>query len=106
MNITVRDKVRKAYNDLRKQGYFCRMNFWCCQTCGWYAVPKKKANKAVFFHKQDNDHAFDCGGNLKQGHALFMAWSGDGQTIVNALKKQHLEVEWNGEAGTRIAVTK
>jgi hypothetical protein len=48
--------LTKAFNALRKNGYFARQNFMCCQTCEWAAVPEKNESKVVFYHSQDNDN--------------------------------------------------
>jgi hypothetical protein len=44
-----------AFEELRSIGYFARQNFWCCQSCAWYAIPEEKSLKSVFFHGQDAD---------------------------------------------------
>jgi hypothetical protein len=49
------DKLSIAFQKLEQAGYFARQNFWCCQNCGWAAVPDSHANKAVFYHQQDNE---------------------------------------------------
>jgi hypothetical protein len=73
----VRDKVRKAFVALRKRGFFARMNFWCCQTCGWAAVPEGRDN-VVFYHAQDKE-------TMNKHGVLWLAWSGDGAAIVQEL---------------------
>lgn len=85
-----------AFKDLRKKGYFARMNFLCCQSCAWKAVPQD-AEKVVFYHDQDAD-------NLKEGMDLYLAWSGDANEIINILSRRGLICEWNGDAGKRIMV--
>lgn len=97
---TVRElktKLRKSFSQLRKEGYFARQNFLCCQSCGWAGVPENKANSAVFYHKQDND------GLYSRGDA-YLAWSGDGNRIVEVLRSNNVKVEWNGEQNQRILV--
>ena len=68
------DKLSIAFQKLEQAGYFARQNFWCCQTCGWDAVPDSHANKAVFYHHQDNEQLVE-GGEA----AIF---SGDGRSVV------------------------
>lgn len=103
----IRDRVQGAYKVLRKKGYRCRSNFWCCQTCGWADISTDKDGKplvgedeelkAVFWHNQDTSSA-------KMGGQLYLAWGGDGEEIVAALEEQGLEVEWDGSERTRIKV--
>ena len=90
--------LSKAFSALRKQGYFARQNFMCCQSCAWAEIPDEKAKKAVFYHKQDNDDA-------KAGRPFYLAWSGDGNEIVEILKQNGVETEWGGGETTRIKVT-
>ena len=40
-----RKRISLAFKELRKRGWFARMNFWCCQTCGCSAVPKEYKDK-------------------------------------------------------------
>ncbi len=101
--LTDRDRIRDAFKDLRKLGYFARMNFWCCQTCAWYAVPEDKAEKVVFFHHQDAD-SFDKIGNLER--EMYLAWSGDPQVIIDTLNNHDLIATHDGNEYTRIMVCK
>jgi hypothetical protein len=94
----IRDNIKVAFKKLRKQGYFCRSNFWCCQSCGWSAVPENKSSKVVFYHKQDTD-------SLKERGSLFLAWEGRGSEIVNALNDSGLKAKWDGKEDTRIEVS-
>ncbi len=90
-----RANLREAFRTFRKNGYFARMNFWCCQTCGWSEVPDEKSDKVVFFHNQDND-------TLKDNGYTYLAWAGDGNEIKTILEAHDIEVEWDGSDGTRI----
>jgi len=90
--------LTKAFNALRKKGYFARQNFLCCQSCGWAAVPEEKADKVVFFHNQDN-------ADKKRGRPFNLAWAGDGQEICQILSENGVETEWNGDEHVRIKVT-
>ncbi len=87
-----------AFKSLRKQGYFARQNFMCCQSCGWAAVPEGKEEKVVFFHRQDAE----C---LKEGRPVYLAWSGNGKEICDVLKDHGMVVDWNGNQDTRICIT-
>lgn len=91
--------LNKAFKELRKLGYFARQNFWCCQNCGWYAVPEEKKNKAVFYHAQDNE-------DRMKGNPFYIAWDGDGNEICRVFNECGITTEWNGEPGTRIKIVK
>ena len=85
-----------AFKDLRRKGYFARMNFLCCQSCGWAAVPNDNAN-AVFYHAQDHE-------SFKEGEDLNLAWSGNAYEIIGILHRRGLICEWDGTAEKRILV--
>jgi hypothetical protein len=88
-------KLSKAFKTLRKAGYFARQNFWCCQTCGWSDVPDEKAEKAVFYHAQDNDEK-------KLGHPFHISWAGNGNEICKIFRDCGITVEWDGSENKRI----
>ena len=87
-------KLTLAFKALRKAGYFARQNFWCCQSCGWAAVPDG-TEKVVFFHKQDAD-------DLRRTGRVHLAWSGDGVEICRILGEHGVRTEWNGSGDKRI----
>ena len=77
--------LTKAFKELRKNGYFAKQNWKCCQSCGWAAMTDEEAEKAVFYHKQDND-------TLKSKGECHLAWSGNRKEIVAVLKKNDIKV--------------
>jgi len=95
-----RYRVKRAFEVLRKKGYFARMNFSCCGSCGTSEIdqifqdnPEKYPDeKYVFYHNQDND-AYDKNGDFKK---LNLRWSGNPTTIILALIGQGLDVTWSG----------
>lgn len=98
--------MKLAYADLRKQGYICRSNFRCCQTCGGYAISQMKKfdennPRYVFWHQQDTEH---CKKPYGEDPYLYLSWAGDGHVIVSALREHGLDVEWNGKITERIKV--
>jgi hypothetical protein len=95
--MSVSDKLTEAFKALRKQGYFARKNFWCCQSCAWSAMTEEQAVKAVFYHQQDAR-------NLRDENGCYLAWSGDANEIVKTLQQHGLNVEWSGDAQARIWV--
>jgi len=84
-----------AFKALRKEGFFARQNFWCCQSCGCAAVPEDKSEAYVFYHAQDKQDLVSKG-------SCYLAWSGDGAKIVEVLTAHGIKTEWDGSANTRI----
>jgi hypothetical protein len=93
---TVKQKINFAFRELRKAGYFAKQNFWCCQSCGWYAVPEN-AKKVVFYHNQDLDR-------FKRTGELMLAWGGNGSEICRIFEHAGLVAEWDGTDDKRIAI--
>lgn len=87
--------LTQAFRALRKEGYWARQNWQCCQSCGWAAVPEERGDKAIFYHAQDARH---IRGRVP---TVMLAWSGNGEQIVNILK-QFVDVDWNGSPNNRI----
>ena len=86
-----------AFEELRKLGYFARQNFWCCQSCAWYAIPEDKSEKAVFFHGQD-------AADLKENGSCYLSWDGNGEEIVSVFNKHGIKTEWDGDKAKRIKI--
>lgn len=101
--LTDRNRVRDSFKALRKLGYFCRMNFWCCQSCGWAAMTDEQSKKAVFYHNQDHDGAWNEWNDLTE-YGIHLAWSGDGNEICKVLREHGLAVEWDGSEDHRILI--
>jgi hypothetical protein len=99
-----RARIRMAFNELRETGWFARMNFFCCQTCGCAAVPESYNNKFVFYHAQDAESINDNGDLDEHGMYLSHGEGGNGTEIMEILNKHGLNVEWNGNNDTRILV--
>lgn len=100
-----RARIRKAFNELGKMGWFARQNWKCCQTCGCAEVPESYNNKFVFYHAQDAEAINDDNGDLcKDGMYLTHGEGGNGTEIVKVLNKHGLKAKWNGNNDTRILV--
>jgi hypothetical protein len=93
---TFRNHIRKAFDELETHGYTTRMNFECCQSCGWNALSEEAAKKAVFYHNQDAEQ-------LRESQSVYLSWSGDGPLIVSILSK-YVTVNWNGNDAKRIHI--
>lgn len=95
-----RDKIEKAFENLRKKGYSAKMDCGDCLTGGWAEINElcktEGAQKAIFFHDQDawDIEWFEC----------HMAWKGYPIEIMECFEEQGLETEWNGSKYYRIIV--
>lgn len=96
-----KSKIKASFAKLRKEGFFARMNFLCCQSCAWAATPD--VANVVFYHQQDAD-SFNSYGNVKPNDRLYLAHQGNSKRIVEVLTENGLRVEWNGKETTRIAI--
>jgi hypothetical protein len=121
--MTDREKLRRAFRQLRSEGYLARMNFWCCSTCGSYDLAEQADQMAeegeppkgaVFWHQQSDERAFkdgseDLSDDLYMAHGLFTAGGIDTDTassmrIVEVLREYDLNVEWDGNMMQTIVV--
>jgi hypothetical protein len=90
--------LNRAFRDLNKNGFIAKQNFSCCQSCGSYEIANDNPGEPyVFYHRQDTKIC-------KIYHTLHLAWSGDGNKIVEILKSNDLEVEWDGSETSRIKI--
>jgi hypothetical protein len=92
-----KSKITKAFRELRNYGYLAKQNFWCCQSCAWADLTNKELEKAVFYHRQDNK-------DLKENGSCYLAWRGNGQLIVETLRKHEIKVDWDGTNNSRIKI--
>jgi hypothetical protein len=99
--MTDKEKLNKAFRELRKLGYTAKQNFMCCQNCAWHALSDEEAKKAVFYHRQDSD---SWGSYGKLDDDLYLAWSGNAAEIVAVLRKHGLLVAHDGSANQRIVI--
>ncbi len=114
--VTDCDRLDRAFAGLNRSGIVARQNFACCTNCGHAEIgaeiedAEKIGTKVIgytFFHFQDTDRAVAHGD-------LYLAYgdlAGDqnagvriGQTIVEALRRHGLAVEWNGSFDKAILV--
>jgi len=90
--------LNNAFKALRKEGYWARQNWQCCQSCGWAAVPDEKSEMAVFYHAQDAAQLKD------RNPRVYLAWAGNG-TKINSILQQFVDVEWDGTDNSRFLCT-
>jgi len=93
----MRTNLSMAFAKLRKQGYFAKQNFMCCQSCGWAELSDEQAQKAVFYNNQDYR-------DFRNGGDIYLSWSGNGYEIKSTLESFGLRVDWDGESSKRIVI--
>jgi hypothetical protein len=93
-----RDKLTQGFKNIRKQGYFARQNFWCCQSCGCAAVPPEYTHRYIFYHNQDAER-------INKDLGVYLAWGGNGEEIQKAFLEADLAVKWDGTNDARIYVS-
>jgi hypothetical protein len=116
-----RAKLRKAFAELNKDGWFARMNYGSCNSDFLYNTPDDKP--CIAFHSQDekkimeygyvylwhhcetniephdsNDHKW--GNEIYHKDNIARAWE-----AVAMLRKHELDVDWSGDPRHRIRVT-
>jgi hypothetical protein len=96
-----------AFRQLRKDGWWARMNHLCCQTCLTYDTDDDKPY--IGFHGQDNDRIEESGYTyLTHGppcgeHDIY--YEGVlSKRAVKVIESFGLTVEWDGTMATRIKV--
>lgn len=97
-----KDKIAASFKQLRKEGFFARMNFLCCQSCAWAGIPEGQSTNVVFYHKQ-SARALDKYGRLDQ-HGMHLYHGGNSARIYEVLRENGLNVEWNGKPDAAILV--
>lgn len=90
------NRLNKSFRDLRKQGYFAKQNFWCCNSCGWGAMTQEESKKAVFYHEQEASN--------KSADVLYLSWSGDANEIMRVFNLNNIFTSWNGDSDTKIII--
>jgi hypothetical protein len=96
---SIKEKIKKAFIILRKQGYFARINFKSCQGQAWDNIPKTFEN-VVYYHHADET-------SLKEFGYIYIGWktkNWDASNIVNVFKSVGLTVDWNGDKDRRIYI--
>ena len=95
-----------AFRQLRREGWWARMNHLCCQTCLTYDTDDDKPY--IGFHAQDNDRIPTSGYTyLTHGPPVdddiydSTVWS---KRAVVVIESFGLTVEWDGTMASRIKV--
>ncbi|KAK7181063.1 hypothetical protein DPSP01_003585 [Paraphaeosphaeria sporulosa] len=109
---TSHDRLERAFNRLEAQGITAAMNFTCCRSCGFEEigdVANEGDHAFVFFHQQDAERldGEDCDLYLAFGDhedESRAAAEKAGREVVQLLRDNGLDVQWEGNANSRIVV--
>ena len=94
---TGRRRLSAAFKTLRSKGWFARMNFECCTTCGWAVADKTGKENVVFFHSQSNDR-------LEENGQCYLHWQGDAKTLITVLERHGIKTTWDEDENTAIMI--
>jgi hypothetical protein len=90
--------LNKAFRQLRKNGYFARQNFLCCDSCAWSSMTTEESQKAVFYHSQG-------AADLRKTGKVYLSWSGDAVEIINTFERYGIETQWDGIQEKKIQIS-
>jgi hypothetical protein len=131
MNVQeLREAVRKAFSNLRKQGFVAKMNYLCCGSCAGSNIgadfdkkvleglqPNHYPKGVVFFHQQDNQYFEDkgvlylCYGDIEGSESKAkteLPTLEVGKKVIETLIEAGIpqtQIEWDGDENTCIKVT-
>jgi len=102
-----REGVKRVFRQLRGlDDTNARMNFWCCQSCGWYSDECRSVGRFVFYHRQKHDA-------MMEGHPLYLHHGTDhgaeadqdfAAEIVAMFEAEGFTVTYNGNPRTCIQI--
>lgn len=112
---TGRGLLKKAFVDLRKQGFLAKQNFMCCGNCACTALGnqiKEEPGKyigAAYYHSQDNDRLKEYGETCigfapVDNDAPDWASLLVGHAVKNTMLRYGLLVEWEGTSNKKLTV--
>lgn len=123
--VTDCDRLDRAFEELNARGILARQHWTCCFTCGMGEMEREyerlggrvpgdagSAGVAIvghaFYHEQDTARAAE-GGDLFVAFGVFGDRTDErtvmvGRMVCDALTRHGLAVEWDADAGRRIAV--
>jgi hypothetical protein len=107
-NRRTRQRLRRAFEELRKDGVLAEEAFSCCTTCATSElatmINEKKALGGVYWNSQDEDDF------RRRGGVMIGFVDGSAKPIevanraVMEFERQGLEVKWDGSERTKIEI--
>ena len=110
------DRLLRAFRDLDLAGILARVDFACCQNCGVTEIggevpeDERHAYRGYVFCHRQNMAAAVLGGELHLAYGIFndavlhADQTGIGMEVAAMIRRHGLEVNWNEDPGSRIAV--
>lgn len=107
-NRVTRRKLRRSFEELRKDSILAEESFQCCTTCATYSlgqmINEKKALGGVYWNCQDEESFRRCG-EVAIG---FVDGSASGIEVakraVMEFERQGLNVRWEGSVKQKILI--
>jgi len=99
-----KDRLNKAFRQLRKEGFVAKQNFLCCSLCATSEIGLTSPDKPfVYYHQQDTD---DLRRLIERNRTpyIYLGWKGDGNKIKTIFESFGIQVEWDGENHTKIKI--
>jgi len=108
---TDRIQVRKAFADLRNQGFIALMTHKCCSSCAGADISQRPdftedETPVVYFHQQDAE-AFSGETLTRELHLRHdLPTEQHAIKVVTVLGKHGLTTDWDGNRSRTIAITR
>lgn len=109
-SVTDSDRLSAAFDELNAAGIVAREDFTCCQNCGLNEIGAEVDDPSAvrgyaFYHRQDAEGAVESG-QLHVAYGRFEAppTVDIGNEVSEALKRNGLDVYWDGTTNQRILV--
>ena len=107
-NRVTRRRLRRSFEELRKDGLLAEESFQCCTTCATYSlgqmINEKKALGGVYWNCQDEEDFRRCGGvtiGFVDGTASGIEVA---KRAVMEFERQGLSVRWDGSVKKKIEI--
>ena len=115
----LKEKIRRVFKELRREGYLARMNYLCCCTCAEYDLSQKakeleKKGKeiegVVYYHRQGEQGLWEYGdlclyyGTYKDDDEMRSADRKIGEYIVQKFQSAGVDLEWDGNPNKAITL--
>ncbi len=103
----IRHKLIKMFETLTLNGWIAKPDFWCCTTCGSYAIQEMLMDNTVatvFWNRQDDIALRECG-------SVYLRFSGNiitdqeaGNVLTERLDQLRMQYDWDGDPAHAILV--
>ena len=99
-----KERLNAAFKQLRAHKFVAKQNFLCCQTCGWAEIGAEPKD-ALFYHRQDTEHALKDGKLVSKLYIAHRISSEGRGLLVRAIFADNgFYAIWDGSDSSRIAL--